>query len=131
MDTEQNTSGDEHIGEEEKSTVGNEKEVGVTAFPEGGMRAWSVALGCGGIVFCTFGYVNSFGYVFQCICTVTENGSDTDRDLSVLQEYYQTHQLQHKSPSDISWIGSLQIFFLFAGSLIGGPLFDKYGAKVC
>jgi MFS family permease len=49
---------------------------------------------------------------------------------SVLQEYYQTHQLQHKSPSDISWIGSLQIFFLFAGSLFGGPLFDRYGEMV-
>lgn len=31
-------------------------------FPEGGARAWGVALGCGGILFCTFGFANSFGY---------------------------------------------------------------------
>jgi len=49
---------------------------------------------------------------------------------SVFQEYYQTHQLRHETPSAISWIGSLQTFFLFGGSLVGGPLFDRYGAKV-
>lgn len=32
-------------------------------FPDGGGRAWSVAAGCAGILFCTFGYINSFGWV--------------------------------------------------------------------
>lgn len=32
-------------------------------FPEGGTRAWSVAIGTAGIAFCTLGYVNSFGLV--------------------------------------------------------------------
>ena len=32
-------------------------------FPEGGLRAWSVALGSSGVLFSTFGYVNAFGYV--------------------------------------------------------------------
>ena len=49
---------------------------------------------------------------------------------SVFQEYYQTHQLKNTSPSTISWIGSIQIFFLFGGNLFGGPLFDRFGAKV-
>ena len=31
-------------------------------FPEGGARAWGAALGCAGIMFCTFGFANSFGY---------------------------------------------------------------------
>jgi hypothetical protein len=31
------------------------------SFPDGGGRAWSVAAGCAGILFCTFGYINSFG----------------------------------------------------------------------
>ena len=31
-------------------------------FPEGGARAWGVACGCAGILFCTFGFANSFGY---------------------------------------------------------------------
>jgi MFS family permease len=48
----------------------------------------------------------------------------------VYQEYYQTHQLSHETPSTISWIGSLQLFFLFGGNLVGGPLFDRFGAKV-
>jgi MFS family permease len=39
--------------------------------------------------------------------------------------------LNGTSASAISWIGSLQIFFLFAGTLFGGPLFDRYGAVVC
>lgn len=30
-------------------------------FPEGGARAWSVAIGAAGVLFCTFGYVNAFG----------------------------------------------------------------------
>ncbi len=32
-------------------------------FPEGGARAWGVAFGTSLAVFCTLGYVNSFGYV--------------------------------------------------------------------
>lgn len=32
-------------------------------FPEGGLRAWSVAAGHAGAMFCTFGYINSFGFV--------------------------------------------------------------------
>jgi hypothetical protein len=31
------------------------------AFPEGGARAWSVAMGNAGVMFCTLGYVNSWG----------------------------------------------------------------------
>lgn len=30
-------------------------------FPEGGARAWFVAAGTAGVMFCTLGYVNSFG----------------------------------------------------------------------
>lgn len=33
------------------------------------------------------------------------------------------------TPSAISWIGSLQMFFLFAGNLFGGSFFDRYGSK--
>ena len=38
-----------------------EKPLEAPGFPEGGARAWSVALGCAGILFCTFGYINAFG----------------------------------------------------------------------
>jgi hypothetical protein len=30
-------------------------------FPEGGLRAWLVACGTSGVLFCTFGYANAFG----------------------------------------------------------------------
>ena len=30
-------------------------------FPEGGARAWFVAAGTAGVLFCTLGYANSFG----------------------------------------------------------------------
>lgn len=33
------------------------------AFPDAGLRAWSVAAGHAGAMFCTFGYINSFGSV--------------------------------------------------------------------
>ncbi|KAL3427810.1 riboflavin transporter MCH5 [Phlyctema vagabunda] len=92
-----------------KDTFPAVEKVGETTFPEGGARAWAVAAGTAGILFTTFGYVNAFG---------------------VYQEYYSTHQLQDHTPSDISWIGSLQAFSLFGGALFGGPLFDRYGAKV-
>ena len=86
-----------------------EKVVEADDFPEGGARAWAVASAAGGILFCTMGYINAFG---------------------LYQEYYESHQLHDQSPSTISWIGSLQSFFLFGGALVGGPLFDRYGAKV-
>ncbi|MCJ1404982.1 hypothetical protein MMC11_008208 [Xylographa trunciseda] len=100
--------GEMSSGEESNLSVGEELPETMT-FPEGGSRAWCVVIGCAGVMFCTLGHVNAFG---------------------VYQEYYETHQLQDHSPSDISWIGSLQIFFQFAGGLVGGPLFDRYGAKV-
>ncbi|KAJ5782241.1 hypothetical protein N7457_004015 [Penicillium paradoxum] len=78
-------------------------------FPDGGARAWSVAASAAGLMFCSFGYINAFG---------------------VYQEYYQYHQLANRTPDEISWLGSLQVFFLFAATLIGGPLFDRYGSKV-
>lgn len=78
-------------------------------FPEGGARAWAVAAGTGGILFCTLGYTNSFG---------------------VFQAYYMSNQLQYESTDRIAWIGSLQGFLIFAAGSIGGPLFDRYGAKV-
>jgi hypothetical protein len=79
------------------------------SFPEGGLRAWLVAAGAGGILFTTLGYSNSFG---------------------IFQAYYMLHQLRDVGPDNIAWIGSVQAFLLFATGTIGGPLFDRYGAWV-
>ena len=40
------------------------------------------------------------------------------------------NQLSSETPSAISWIGSIQVFFLLGGTCFGGPLFDRFGAKV-
>ena len=61
------------------------------------------------IFFCTLGFANSFG---------------------TFEEYYLTHQMQGESASKISWIGSLASFLQFFAGMVGGPLFDRFGAKV-
>jgi hypothetical protein len=78
--------------------------------PDGGTRAWLVAAGGSTIFFCCLGFSNAFGE---------------------LQQYYLTHQLSAESPSDIAWIGSISVFLQFLIGVVGGPLFDRFGAKVC
>lgn len=66
------------------------------------------------------------------VCSPTLHAARTEHLTwnRVYQEYYETHQLHDQTPSAISWIGSIQIFFLFCGALFGGPLFDQFGGKV-
>lgn len=65
--------------------------------PDGGLQAWTQALMGHLVVFNTWGYINSFG---------------------VFQTYYVN--ALNETPSAISWVGSVQIFLLFAiGSLSG------------
>ncbi|KIM43683.1 hypothetical protein M413DRAFT_68867 [Hebeloma cylindrosporum] len=72
-------------------------------FPEGGLRAWLTVIGGTMVAFCTFGVVQSFG---------------------VYQDYYGRMTLTEHSPSQISLIGSMQVFFVFAIGLPAGRLFD-------
>ncbi|KAJ5667959.1 uncharacterized protein N7477_006529 [Penicillium maclennaniae] len=75
------------------------KEIGPP--PDGGFQAWlQVALGHM-IIFNTWGYINSFG---------------------VFQTYYTTRL--DRSPSDISWVGSIQIFLLFFIGTFSGRATD-------
>ncbi|KAL0944895.1 monocarboxylate permease-like protein [Colletotrichum truncatum] len=78
-------------------------------FPEGGRQAWLVAIGNACVLFCTTGYSNTFG---------------------VFQAYYTLHQFSDKSADAISWIGSTQAFLGLFAAIVGGPLFDRYGAWV-
>ncbi|KAH9210136.1 major facilitator superfamily transporter [Leptodontidium sp. 2 PMI_412] len=80
----------------------------VDAYPEGGPTAWLAVAGATACLFVSFGWVNVIG---------------------VFQEYYQSHQLRDYSPSDIAWIPSLQIFFMFAGGIFTGKVFDDYGPR--
>lgn len=76
--------------------------------PDGGLRAWLVALGAASTTFACLGLTNSFG---------------------VFQSYYATHILRTSTPSAIAWIGSLSSFLQFALGALAGPLFDRYGAE--
>lgn len=71
--------------------------------PDGGLTAWTQAL-CGHLIVCnTWGYISSFG---------------------IFQTYY-VGALGHP-PSDISWVGSVQIFLLFFIGTFSGRATD-YG----
>lgn len=75
--------------------------------PDGGAKAWlQVALGHL-VIMNTWGYINSFG---------------------VFQTYY-TENLGHP-PSDISWVGSVQIFLLFFIGTFSGRATDAGFFKV-
>lgn len=78
--------------------------------PDGGFRAWLVAAGAFAAFFACLGFSNSFG---------------------VMAEYYLEHQLRERSADDIAWIGSLATFLQFFSGMLGGPLFDRFGTKVC
>jgi hypothetical protein len=71
--------------------------VSETEYPEGGRKAWLVVVGGWFGLFCTFGLVTCVG---------------------VFLEYYQTDPLVDYSPSAISWITSLQVFFQVGGSAV-------------
>lgn len=69
--------------------------------PDGGVGAWTQASLCHLVIFNTWGYVNGFG---------------------VFQSYYT--ELLNRPPSDISWIGSVQIFLLFFIGTFSGRATD-------
>jgi len=45
--------------------------------------------------------------------------------LGAFQEYYEKSSLSSTSPSDISWIGSIQAFLFVFGGVLTGPLYDQ------
>ena len=69
--------------------------------PDGGLQAWTQAVMAHFVMFNTWGYISSFG---------------------VFQTYYVT-ALGH-SPSEISWVGSIQIFLLFFIGAFSGRALD-------
>ncbi|KAK1243447.1 hypothetical protein MKX07_004075 [Trichoderma sp. CBMAI-0711] len=76
--------------------------------PNGGLRAWLVVVGAWCTSFCSFGWINSVG---------------------AFQDYYQASLLKEYSASTISWIPSLQIFFMMALGPFIGLIYDKYGPR--
>lgn len=75
-------------------------------FPDGGVKAWRTALG-GFLAF-----IASIGFM---------SGG------SVFQSYYITTTLSSSDPSNIAWIGSVQLWGCFFFGIWAGRLSDKYG----
>ncbi|KAI1640746.1 major facilitator superfamily domain-containing protein [Biscogniauxia mediterranea] len=96
------------VGDTRTPTLASVEEAGEDEAPDGGVTAWLVILGTWCSSFCAYGWVNSVG---------------------IFQEYYETGPLKEYTPSQISWIPSLQIFFMsFLGPVIG-RLNDAYGPR--
>ncbi|KAF7371963.1 MFS general substrate transporter [Mycena venus] len=110
-------SGAVHSLVDEEVTPGPASDV----FPEGGRDGWLTVAGgqvclaaenlvllpllsSSMVTFCTFGAIQSFG---------------------IYQDYYTRVFLNEHPPSNVSWIGSVQIFFLFAIGIFSGRLFDE------
>ncbi|KAK4063294.1 uncharacterized protein Triagg1_9560 [Trichoderma aggressivum f. europaeum] len=92
------------MSEETKVAEDDDFAVGI---PDGGFRAWLVVVG-GFLDFAiAFGLVNSFG---------------------TFQARYES-EWTWLSTSTITWIGSIQLFILFLGGAVVGPIFDKYGSR--
>ncbi|KAH0012615.1 MFS general substrate transporter, partial [Aureobasidium melanogenum] len=75
----------------------------VAAIPNGGTKAWLQVLGAWVLFFNSWGIINTFG---------------------AYQTYYETGILSSSSPSDISWIGSVQAFLLMLVGALTGPIYD-------
>jgi MFS family permease len=82
-----------------KSTKSSWKDPGPP--PDGGLVAWTQAIMAHLVVFNTWGYINSFG---------------------VFQTYYV--DALRRPPSDISWVGSIQIFLVFFIGTFSGRATD-------
>ncbi|KAL6251382.1 hypothetical protein RBB50_001591 [Rhinocladiella similis] len=83
--------------------ISNEKNDEPGPPPNGGFNAWLQVLGSFFLFFNCWGTVNTFG---------------------VFQTYYESNPLWHESPSNISWIGSIQAFLLLLVGVITGPAYD-------
>jgi MFS family permease len=97
----------EHVqsdgGDLEKVTSAKPSVTNIKHVPNGGTTAWLQVLGSFFIYWNAWGIVNTFG---------------------TYQTFYETDLLSASSPSDISWIGSVQAFLLMVVSALGGPLYD-------
>ncbi|EFE33205.1 uncharacterized protein ARB_07957 [Trichophyton benhamiae CBS 112371] len=81
----------------------------IPSFPEGGFRAWLTVSGAAAALFVSFGWVN-------CI--------------ALFQANYEMNQLKGYPRSTISWITSMEFFFMMFMSPVAGRLFDRYGPRV-
>ncbi|KAI1419971.1 major facilitator superfamily domain-containing protein [Xylaria sp. FL1777] len=109
-DTERPPSSDlDHgISAETERDPGDASHPAAGTTPDGGLTAWLVVLGGWCCSFSSPGWINSVGG---------------------FQQYYQVGPLKDYSSSEIAWIPSLQLFFLFALGPVVGIVYDNYGPR--
>ncbi|KAL4751796.1 hypothetical protein BDW72DRAFT_192657 [Aspergillus terricola var. indicus] len=90
----------------ENNQIENNRE---TEPPEGGREAWLSLIGASLAMFVSFGWVN-------CI--------------ALFQAEYESNQLRQYSQSTVSWITSMEFFFMLFISPLAGWLFDNYGPRL-
>ncbi|KAL3472213.1 major facilitator superfamily domain-containing protein [Aspergillus californicus] len=78
-------------------------------YPEGGLKAWLVVLGCFLGLFASLGLVNTIGS---------------------FQAYLTTNQLKDYSSGSVSWIFGIYAFLTFFGGVQVGPIFDAKGPRL-
>lgn len=76
--------------------------------PDGGFRAWLVVVGSFCAIVATFGVSNATG---------------------TIQQYLSANMLKNMSDSDVGWIFSIWLFFMYLGGVQTGPIFDAYGLR--
>ncbi|KAF2138397.1 uncharacterized protein K452DRAFT_361443 [Aplosporella prunicola CBS 121167] len=81
----------------------------MTQSSETSSRALLVLLGAFLALFCSVGFLNSFG---------------------VFQDYYMSHQLSDYSEFQVSWLGSFPICIMYILSPLAGILVDRIGAPI-
>lgn len=77
-------------------------------FPDGGSKAWLCVAGGAACFFCSFGWTNCIG---------------------LFEDYYIRGPLSDYSPGAVSWITSLEMFFMLACGPVVGKLLDDYGPR--
>jgi hypothetical protein len=92
-----------------------------SAFPDGGLEAWTVVLGAFCTLFVSFGWINCKfrGTPIIWLVFAWTVNRVLAKGIGIFQTHYQTHQLSSYSPSAVSWIPSLETFMMYF--LVGTP----------
>lgn len=92
--------------------------------PDGGFKAWLQVLGSFFLFFnCWYeSPASSRSSLLSRVLMPFARG--TVNAFGVFQTYYQNNPLWHETPSNISWIGSIQAFLLLLIGVFTGPAYD-------
>ncbi|KAJ3534528.1 hypothetical protein NM208_g7507 [Fusarium decemcellulare] len=108
FDSDTSPSGPESIEKKDHERTPSQAPSESEELSDGGFRAWLVVVGVWCTSFCSFGWINSIG---------------------TFQEYYQNDLLRGQSAGRISWITSLEVFFMMGMGPFVGHFYDRYGPR--